>query len=205
MEKPWEEPLCRSRSLPALPRHQLLRPNAARARGGTRCRATGPAVSVPLATLKLGAAASELAGMFYSLLTMPDPADITVRTQWHLSSILFLQAFPNTPRGTHQPCSHFHHRGAGVDRLHPLSPSPVPIPCPLSPWSSPRAAASPRGPHQGVRRPHSSSWWYGVPSERVFPHLSSSLSPQRTLCSFGDYSINLPGETGGRITRYLSN
>lgn len=207
MEKPWEEPPRRSRSLPALPRHQLLRPNAAQARGGTRCRVTGPAVSVPLATLKLEAAASELAGMFYSLLTMPDPADITVRTQWHLSSILFLQAFPNTPRGTHQPCSYLHRRGVGMDLPlpMPLPVSPSPVSCPLSPRSSPQAAASPWGLHQGVRRPRSGSWWYGVPSELVFPHLSSSLSPQRTLCSFGDYSINLPGETGGRITRYLSN
>lgn len=126
LEKPWEEPLRLSRSLPVLPRHQLLRPNAAQARGSTRCRAIGPDVSVPLATFKLGAAASKLAGMFYSLLTMPDSADITVRTQWHLWSILFLQAFPNTPQGTHQPCSHFHRRGAGMDRPLPLSPSPVP-------------------------------------------------------------------------------
>lgn len=47
---------------------------------------------------KLGAAASKLAGMFYSLLTMPDSEDITVRTQWHLWSISFYKRFPTAPR-----------------------------------------------------------------------------------------------------------
>lgn len=79
---------------------------------------SAPMFCVPLANFKLGAAASKLAGMFYSLLTMPDSADITVRTQWHLWSIPFLQAFPNTPPGMHENCSHLRHRGSGM--VHPL-------------------------------------------------------------------------------------
>lgn len=74
----------------------------------------GSDVCVPLANFKLGAAASKLAGMFYSLLTMPDSADITVCTQWHLWSIWFLQAFPNTPPGMHKNRSHLRHREPGM-------------------------------------------------------------------------------------------
>lgn len=76
-------------SIPASPSCRLFWTNTAQATGSTRGRAIGPRVCVPLANFKLGAAASKLAGMFYSLLTMPDSADITAHTQWHLWSIPF--------------------------------------------------------------------------------------------------------------------
>lgn len=130
-----------------MPSRCLFCTNTARASGSARCSAISPAVCVPLANFKLGAAASKLARMFYSLMTMPDSADITVCTQWHLWSIPFLQAFPNTPPGMHKNCSHLRHRGSGL--VHPFHSWPRHAPC---------TAAGPSAWAWGQSSPGASQW-----------------------------------------------
>lgn len=125
-------------------------------------------VCVPLANFKWGAAASKLAGMFYSLLTMPDSADITVCTQWHLWSILFLQAFPNAPSGMHKNCSHLRHQGSGVVcPLPQLAPCTATSPSAWALWGSDHVC-----PHRGFY-----DWFEALAvhllSDLVFLHLRS--------------------------------
>lgn len=191
-----------SLSVSASPSQCLFCTNTAQASSSTRCCAMGPDVCVPLANFKLGAAASKLAGMFYSLLTMPDSADITVCTQWHLWSIPFLQVFPNTPPGMHKNRSHLRHRGSGM--VCPLAQ--------LAPCAATSRSASARRGRAGVC-PHRRFYgWFRTPavhllSDLLLPHLRSYLSPQGAVCLFreGDYNIYFPAEMGSLINHDLSN
>ena len=139
---------------------------------------------------KLGAAASKLAGMFYSLLTMPDSEDITVRTQWHLWSISFYKRFPTAPRN--------------AQALLPLTP--LGIEDGLSPSTvGPAVLPAPQPAHGGLAVGSVGTGCWRLPSELVFPHLRYYSPYQGTFRSFRDYTFYFPGETGGRLDRYVSN